>query len=168
MATYHLAQLNIARMRAPLDDPLMRDFTAALPEINALADASAGFVWRLTDDDGVDATALRPFAQDLLVNMSVWTSLTALRDYIYRTAHLEFLRRRREWFRADGPAPHAVLWWLPAGRLPTLDEARERLDRLATIGPGPAAFSLRHPFPAPDRDAAAVGATGVGGRATGR
>ncbi|MFY1669259.1 DUF3291 domain-containing protein [Plantactinospora sp. WMMB334] len=151
--TYHLAQLNTARLRAPLDDPLMADFVADLPALNGLADASPGFVWRLRDDDGADATALRPFGPDLLVNLTVWESVSALRDYVYRSPHLESLRRRREWFHPAGTDPYLVLWWLPAGELPTLNEARARLDRLARTGPTSAAFTLRHPFPAPVADA---------------
>jgi hypothetical protein len=151
--SFHLAQLNLARLRAPLDDPLMADFVADLPVLNALADGSPGFVWRLRDEngDGTDATGLRPFGPELLVNLSVWESVPVLRNYVHRSPHLEALRRRREWFVHDGVAPHLVLWWVPAGHLPTLDEARERRDRLARSGPGPDAFTLRQVFPAPDR-----------------
>jgi hypothetical protein len=148
MSTYHLAQLNVALPRAPLDDPAMAGFVAGLEELNALADRSPGFVWRLVDDGGRDATALRLSDDDTMVNMSVWESLAALRNYVYRSTHLEWLRRRREWFRhADGP--YAVLWWVPAGHLPTLAEGEERLGRLAAGGPGPEAFTLREPYPEP-------------------
>ncbi|MGI5153343.1 DUF3291 domain-containing protein [Plantactinospora sp. CA-294935] len=149
---FHLAQLNIARLRAPLDDPLMADFVADLPTLNGLADTSPGFVWRLRDEEGGgdDATALRPFGPDVLVNLTVWESVPALRDYVYRSPHLESLRRRREWFHPSGADPHLVLWWLPAGELPTLADAWVRLDRLARTGPTPAAFTLRHTFPPPE------------------
>jgi hypothetical protein len=147
---FQLAQLNVARPRAPLDDPSMADFVAGLPVLNALADQSPGFVWRLTDEDGSDATGLRAFGPDLLLNMSVWESVEALRDYVYRSDHLESMRRRREWFDHEGADPYLVLWWVPAGQLPTLDEARERRDRLARFGPGPDAFTFRQPFPAPN------------------
>lgn len=150
MTTHHLAQLNIARMRAPLDDPLMADFVAALPGINARADAAPGFVWRLRDEGVADATGLRPFGPDILVNLSVWTSVEALRDFAYRTPHLEPLRRRREWFTHEGLDPYAVLWWVPAGHVPTTDEAGERLELLRAHGPGPRAFTLRQPYPAPE------------------
>ncbi|MFC6017299.1 DUF3291 domain-containing protein [Plantactinospora solaniradicis] len=149
--TFHLAQLNVARLRAPLDDPRLADFVADLPTLNGLADNSPGFVWRLRDEEAnaPDATALRPFGPDLLINLTVWESVSALRDYAYHSPHLEALRRRREWFHPAGSDPHLVLWWLPTGELPTLDQARDRLDRLARTGPTPDAFTLRHPFPAP-------------------
>lgn len=147
---FHLAQLNIARMKAPLDDPAMADFVAGLPVLNALADGAPGFVWRLVDDDGVDSTGLRPFGPDVLVNLSVWESVEALRAYAYQTrGHLEALRRRREWFHYDGIGEHLVLWWIPAGTLPTVQEAGERRDLLNRSGPTPEAFTLRHTFPAP-------------------
>lgn len=149
MPTYHLAQLNIARPRGALDGPEMADFMARLNEINALADAAPGFVWRLVDADGVDATKLRPFGPDLMVNMSVWESVEALYDFTYRTAHLDVLRRRREWFDHDGLAAYAVLWWVPVGEVPALDEAYRRLDLLASQGPTALAFTYRTPFPAP-------------------
>jgi hypothetical protein len=149
--TFHLAQFNQARLRAPLDDPRMAGFVADLPTLNGLADTSPGFVWRLRDEgtNAPDATALRPFGPDLLVNLTVWESVAALREYVYQSPHLESLRRRREWFHPTGAEPHQVLWWLPAGELPTLDEARTRLDRLARTGPTPEAFTFRHPFPVP-------------------
>ena len=150
MTIHHLAQLNIARMRAPLDDPLMADFMAALPGINARADGAPGFVWRLRDEAGADATGLRPFGPDILVNLSLWTSVEALREFAYRGQHLEPLRRRREWFTHDGLDAYAVLWWLPAGHVPATTEAAERLELLRRDGPGPRAFTLRQPYPAPD------------------
>jgi hypothetical protein len=149
MALHHLAQLNVARARWSLDHPAMAEFMAALPEINALADAAPGFVWRLRDDEGQDATSLRPFGPEIMLNMSVWESIEALRDYIYRTRHLDFLRRRRDWFNHDGLASHVVLWWIPAGEIPTPQQAWERLEWLTDHGPGPLAFTLREPYPPP-------------------
>jgi hypothetical protein len=150
MAGYHLAQLNIAIPRAPMADPVMADFVAGLPVLNAIADASPGFVWRLVDEGGEDATALRPWGPDIMVNMSVWESVDALRAYAYRVPeHLESLRRRREFFTHDALGPHLVLWWVPAGVIPTLDAARTRLDLLERAGPGPEAFTLRVPYPPP-------------------
>ncbi|MBY8873782.1 DUF3291 domain-containing protein [Micromonospora sp. PLK6-60] len=147
MADHHLAQLNIARLRSPIDSPELADFVAQLPEINGLADRSPGFVWRLQDDSG-DATALRPFAPDVIVNLTVWQSVESLRGFVYRSAHLEPMRRRREWFvPLDGP--HLVLWWIPADALPTITEAAERLALLHRDGPSAAAFTLREPHPAP-------------------
>jgi hypothetical protein len=144
----HLAQLNTARLIEPLEHPLLADFVALLPEINALADATPGFVWRLVDDDGAGATGLRPFGADVIVNLSVWESLEALRGYVYRSRHLEPLRRRREWFH-PAPVPRSVMWWVPPGHRPPVTEAADRLARLVADGPGPEAFTLREPFPAP-------------------
>jgi Domain of unknown function (DUF3291) len=147
---WHLAQLNIAHPLAPLDAARMAGFVGGLAEINALADAAPGFVWRLRDEDGPDATSLRPYGPDIMVNYSVWESVEALRDFAYRGPHLESLRRRREWFDYAGIEAHLVLWWTPAGVIPTLDEARDRLELLTRKGPGPDAFTLRKPFPPPD------------------
>jgi hypothetical protein len=148
---WHLAQLNIAHPVAPLDDARMADFVRDLVAINALADRAPGFVWRLRDEDGADATSLRPYGPDTMVNMSVWESVEALRDFTYRGPHLDSLRRRREWFDYAGIEAHLVLWWVRAGVTPTLDEARDRLELLARKGPVPQAFTLRRPYPAPDR-----------------
>jgi hypothetical protein len=138
----HLAQLNVATLVAPIDSPELAVFVAGLDRINAIAESSPGFVWRLVGE-GNDATSLRPFPDpDVIVNLSVWTSRDALRSFMYRTDHASFLRRRREWFRPmDTPA--VVLWHVPAGHLPSLDEARERLDALTLNGPSPHAFGLR-------------------------
>lgn len=143
----NLAQLNIARVRFPLDGPELKDFVDGLPEINALGDNSPGFVWRLTDDGGADATALRPYAgqDDILINMSVWVSLEALRDFVYHTKHLEYMRRRREWFDHAGLEAYLVLWWVPEGHLPTVAEGKERLEHLVKHGPSPRAFTFRDP-----------------------
>jgi hypothetical protein len=151
MTNLHLAQLNIAIPRAPLDDPSMAGFTNDLSAINALADAAPGFVWRLVGDGDDDATGLRPFGPNVMVNLSVWESVEALRNFTYGDAnHLESLRRRREWFSHEGLGSHLVLWWIPAGTIPTLDEAGRRLALLDQQGPGPAAFTLRTPFPSSD------------------
>ncbi|WP_017556266.1 DUF3291 domain-containing protein [Nocardiopsis baichengensis] len=158
MTSHHLAQLNIAALKAPIDSPLLADFVAGLAPINALADASPGFVWRYTDEDTDDATASRPFGPDVIVNLSVWQDLESLRAFTYRDdGHLDYMRRRREWFTPLG-RPGLVLWWVPAGVLPTLAEGGERLARLTADGPTPEAFTFRHPFPAPSaRTAAASG-----------
>ena len=144
--SHHLGQLNIARAVAPIDDLAMADFVANLDRINELGDASPGFVWRLKDETGA-ATSIHAFDDPLMiVNLTVWTSIEALRAYAYRSAHVEVFRRRREWFvPLDGP--NLVLWWIPAGHIPSLDEARHRLDHLAANGPTPAAFTLKAPFP---------------------
>jgi heme-degrading monooxygenase HmoA len=145
---WHLAQVNIALPREPLDAPLLADFVAALAPVNAVADASPGFVWRLQTEDG-DATAIRAFGDDrLIVNMSVWQSLEALRAFVYGDAHAAVLRRRREWFVRLGQ-PETALWWVPAGTTPGLEDAEERLAHLRAHGATPRAFTLREPAPAP-------------------
>jgi heme-degrading monooxygenase HmoA len=147
MAAHHLAQVNVATVRAPLDSPELAGFVAQLESINALADHSPGFVWRLQTEDG-DATAIRPFQDErIMVNLSLWESLEALRTFVYASRHLDVMRRRREWFhRMDA---YLALWWVPAGTIPTVAQAKDRLQLLAGNGPGPDAFTFRVPFPAP-------------------
>ncbi len=144
MAEVHLAQLNIARMKFPLGAPEMAGFVARLEDINALADAAPGFVWRLQTEDG-DATAIDFFGNDYLVNMSVWRDLESLREFAFRSAHREVLARRHEWFEVMEEA-YAVLWWIPAGTIPTLEEADTRLQALRRDGPTPRAFTFARPF----------------------
>jgi len=146
---YHLAQLNVARMLAPLTDPLMAGFVARLDEINALADGRPGFVWRLQTEDG-DATSLRPFEDDLiLVNLSLWASLQDLSSFVYASDHRQVMKQRRQWFsRFDGS--YMALWWVPQGHIPTIEEARERLEHLRTHGETSHVFTFKKPFPAPD------------------
>lgn len=148
MSRYRLAQLNIATLKAPLDSPLLADFVANLDRINQLAEQSPGFEWRLQDEGG-DATALRPFGEEVVVNMSVWRDVQALSDYAFKSAHVEIMRRRREWFERMGEA-YAVLWWVPQGHQPSLSEAAERLALLQSQGPSPQAFSFKQAFPPPD------------------
>src|SRR5688572_1201857 len=128
MSTYQLAQLNIARLLAPIDSPTLADFVANLDRINELAESSPGFVWRLKDEAG-DATAIRPFGDDVIVNMSVWQDIVALKNYVYYSGHLDVMRRRREWFERMAEA-HMVLWWVPTNHIPTVEEALQRLDTL--------------------------------------
>jgi hypothetical protein len=142
-----LAQLNIGLPVAPLTEPQLAGFMEALEPVNALADAAPGFVWRLQTEDG-DATAIRPFDDErLLVNMSAWTSVEALAAFVYSGLHRTVMARRREFFVPMRKAFH-VLWWTEG--LPTLDEAKARLEHLRTHGPTPHAFTFRSPFPAPD------------------
>lgn len=152
MRAYELAQLNISRLLAPLDAPLLKDFVDNLERINALAEASPGFVWRLQTDEG-DATALRPFGKDIIVNMSVWRDVPSLQAFAFRSAHREFLRRRAEWFEPPSQ-PMAVLWWVPRGHRPDLAEARTRLEQLRRHGPGAIAFTFREAFAPPGSAAA--------------
>ena len=147
MPPFELAQLNVARLVAPLDSPVLADFVANLERINTLAERSPGFVWRLQTEVG-DATGIRHFGDDILVNLSVWRDVAALRDFVYRTAHVEIMRRRTEWFeRMD--AACMVLWWVASGRRPTLEEADVRLHRLREAGPTAEAFLFRRPFAPP-------------------
>jgi hypothetical protein len=152
MAGYELAQLNMGRILAPLDTPTMAGFTGALDEINALADRAPGFVWRLQTEDG-DATAIRAFDDDmLLLNMSVWTSIEALAEFVYRSDHRAVMVQRRKWFERMDEA-FTVLWWVPAGHRPSTLEAKDRLEHLRRHGPTATAFTFRTPFPAPDAEA---------------
>jgi hypothetical protein len=147
---FHLAQVNIGRLRAPLEDPIMDGFRNQLDVINALADATPGFVWRLQTEEG-NAMAIRPFDGDerMAINMSVWVSLEALQQFVYRSAHAAPLRDRRQWFEPiDGPI--LALWWIPVGHTPTVTEAIERLQLLKARGPSRDAFTFRKPFPSPD------------------
>ena len=166
---HHLAQLNIGRTKAPLDSELLSGFVEALEHVNALADSSPGFVWRLQTEEG-DATSIRAFEDELMiVNMSVWDSVEALWDFVYDSGHLEVMRRRREWFTRMREA-FMCLWWIPAGELPTVADAEDRLERLRAEGPTPYAFTFKQRFeprgarPQADGAPAAAGATGVGGR----
>lgn len=150
MTDFHLAQVNIARLSAPIDSPQLAEFVASLEPLNAVADASPGFVWRLQTEAG-DATSLRIFDDEwLIVNMSVWESLDALRDYVYRTAHADVLRRRLEWFDRPIDADLA-LWWIEAGSIPSLPHAEERLRTLRSEGPSPDVFTLKNAYPPPER-----------------
>jgi hypothetical protein len=155
---YHLAQVNIGRFRAPLADPLMEGFRTQLDPINALADRAPGFVWRLQTEDG-NATAIRPYAGDdlMAINMSVWESLEALQQFVYKTGHVATLRGRRQWFE-EIEGPILALWWVPVGHIPTVSEAQERLRYLKEHGPTPHAFTFRTPFPAPHGDSGDVDA----------
>jgi len=153
MSSYQLAQLNIAIMREPLASPAMADFVANLDRINLLADGTPGFIWRLQTEDG-DATALRPLGADTLVNMSVWRDVESLGAFVYRSAHADIMRRRREWFERMAQA-YVVLWWVPAGHRPSIAEALARLDLLRAHGASAQAFTFRQPFPAPDVDSSA-------------
>jgi hypothetical protein len=142
----HLAQLNIAHLRAPIDSAELATFVALLEPLNDLAERSPGFVWRLKESE-VDptATVVHDYGDHLLVNFSVWESRDALWDYVYRSGHLDVLRRRKEWFHRVAE-PYTVMWWIPEGVVPTLDEAMRRLERLRAEGPGPEAFTFKDPY----------------------
>jgi hypothetical protein len=150
MEDYELAQLNIALMVAPLDSSVMADFVANLDKINALAERSPGYVWRLQTDDG-DDTAERPFGEDYLINLSVWKDIESLYNYVYKSAHLEIMRRRKEWFERMREA-YTVLWWVPTGHRPTVAEAKDKLEQLRFLGPSADAFTFKKPFPPPETE----------------
>jgi hypothetical protein len=150
MSKYQIAELNIGNLAAPLDSPQLKDFVDNLDRINALAEKSDGFVWRLVGD-GNDATSLRPLGDNVLVNLSVWRDTESLKDYVYRSAHMPIMRRRRDFFTRMGEA-HMVLWWVPAGHQPPVSEAVERLMHLRQHGPSPQAFTFGEAYPPPDAD----------------
>src|SRR5690349_16158145 len=152
MSAVHLAQLNIGRLRWPVDDPRVRPFVEQLDAVNALAESTPGFVWRLTAEGGAPSSYVRADEDPLvIVNLTVWASVEAFRAFTYGAggAHAAVLRRRREWFeRMEGAT--SAMWWIAAGARPTLEEARARLAHLRAHGPTPYAFTLAAPFPAPD------------------
>lgn len=145
---YDLAQLNVGRSVAPMDDPRMADFVARLDEINRLAERSPGFVWRLQGDNG-NATGLKVSDDPrFIVNLTVWESIDALHAYTYRSDHKTVFARRFEWFeRASGP--NVVLWWQPRDTLPTVEDALRRLGLLEDLGPTLEAFTFKQPFEPP-------------------
>jgi Domain of unknown function (DUF3291) len=144
MGCFHIAEVNIALARAPVDSPLLADFNAMLDPINALADSAPGFVWRLQTEDG-DATGIRAFGDDrIIVNMSVWESIEHLADFVYRSGHVDVMRRRREWF--ERIRLYMTLWWVPVAHEPTLAEAEARLEHLRKHGPTPHAFTFKRRF----------------------
>ncbi|MEY2571297.1 MAG: hypothetical protein QOE63_1647 [Acidimicrobiaceae bacterium] len=146
--SHQLALLNVARLVAPLDSPPIADFVANLDPVNAVADAAPGFVWRHQDDSG-NSTSVRMLDDDMMiVNLAVWESIEALSAYAYGGAHREMLRRRREWFERMAEA-YLVLWWVPTGHRPSVDEAEARLLHLRANGPSAHAFTFRDPFPVP-------------------
>lgn len=144
---FHLAQMNIGRVRAPLGDPIMAGFVAQLDAINAEAERTPGFVWRLQGDGGESSSYLRAYPDPLLlVNLTVWESVEALHAYTYRSGHAAVFRRRKEWFEASDSA-YLVLWWVPAGHIPTIEEGKARLEHLWEHGPTSVAFTFRQQFP---------------------
>ncbi len=145
---YHLAQINISRLIAPLDDPKIAEFVSQLGPINALADKALGFVWRLQSESG-NATDIAynedPF---VIVNMSVWESIETLREFAYKSSHREVFRNRAKWFE-KAVKPGYCLWWIPSGHIPTVAEGRERLEHYQQHGATPHSFWFSQPFPQP-------------------
>ncbi len=139
----HLAQLNIARLKHPIDDPRVAGFVDNLDRVNAVAERSGGFVWRLKDETG-DATSIRAFDDPaVIVNMSVWQDAETLEHFVWNTVHKQVYRRRAEWFEALGKQ-HFVMWWVDEGHVPTLQEAGERLDHVEANGDSDHAFGWAH------------------------
>ena len=148
--SFQLAQFNLARLLHPLEDPRIREFVDGLEPINALAERSEGFVWRLQSESGNATDVRHPWSADpfVIVNMSVWERPEDLKQYVYRSGHLEYFQRRAAWF--EKPAePNYVLWWVPRGHTPTLDEAHDRLEHYRAHGASPYAFWFGSLFPAP-------------------
>ncbi|SEH01911.1 protein of unknown function [Nonomuraea solani] len=142
----HLAELNVAHLRAPIDSPEIAEFVALLGPINAVADEAPGFVWRLKESEtDPTATVIHDYGDHLLINFSVWESLDALWNYTYRSDHLEVLRRRREWFLRLAE-PYMVMWWVPEGHIPSLAEGMRRLELLRAEGPSPRAFTFKDSY----------------------
>jgi len=155
MAGFHLAQLNVARMRFPVDSPELADFVALLPLVNKIADESPGFVWRLQEASG-DSTGIRAFDDPMmLVNASVWESVEALREFVYRSGHIQPMRQRAQWFEKPAEA-HMVLWWVAEGHIPSIAECIERLNYLRSQGDSEYAFTFAKTFPAPEIKTAEV------------
>lgn len=146
---WQLAQSNIARMRYDLDDPRMNDFVSRLDELNRLADTSCGFVWRYESPDN-DVTEIEVFGnQRILFNLSVWESVEELQSYVYRSDHVQAVRRRADWFETTDRSP-LVLWWIRAGHRPTVHEAKARFESLWAHGPTADAFTFRNRHPRPE------------------
>ena len=145
---YHLAQINIGRLVAPIDDPRIAEFVAQLELINGVADKAPGFVWRLQSDSGNATDIVYNDDPFMIVNMSVWDALEALREYAYKSDHMKVFRDRAKWFEKLDK-PHYCLWWIPAGHIPTVAEGRERLEHYQTHGATPYSFWFSQPFPQP-------------------
>ena len=149
MSGYQIAQMNVGRAVAPLDDPRLAEFMNRLDEVNALADEAPGFVWRLQSESGNATDILISDDPRFIVNMSVWENVEDLFGYVYQTGHTEVMAKRRQWFeKHDGP--YMVLWWVPAGHQPTPQEGMRRLALLAKHGPTPRAFTFKKRFPQPE------------------
>ena len=145
---FHLAQINIGRLLAPIDELLIADVKNNLDPINQLAEQSPGFVWRLKGDNN-NATDFHPFGDELdIVNMSVWESVKALKAFAFQSEHMEFMKRRREWFIKYTTA-YMALWWIDEGHTPTVEEAKAHLHSLDKYGPTPFGFTFGQLFSPP-------------------
>ncbi len=148
LSAHHLAQVNVAQAKADMDSDLMQGFVSRLDEINALAESAEGFIWRLKEDSG-SATAIRVSDDPLLlINMSVWVNLESLKHYVYKSLHVELIKDREVWFNKMGES-HQALWWIPAGHIPSTEEARKKLEYIRKTGPSEEAFTFAKPYPTP-------------------
>ena len=148
MAIFHIAQVNVAQAKAGMASDLMQGFVSRLDEINTLADGADGFIWRLKEDSG-SATAIRVFDDPLLlINMSVWTNLDALKHYVYKSLHVDLIKDRDAWFNKLGQS-HQALWWIPVGHIPNVEEAQKKLEYIRKFGPSAEAFTFAKPHPMP-------------------
>ena len=139
----HLAQINIAKMLEPIDSTLLADFVAQLDEINALGEASEGFVWRFKDETG-NATNVQPFANPMIiVNMTVWESVESLKNFTYKSDHVRVFRERRKWFDPNFDLPNLAMWWIEEGHIPTLEEAQSKIYQLHEFGASEEVFTFR-------------------------
>lgn len=142
---YHLAQLNIAKLKAPLEDPSIEGFVSKLDEINALADSSQGFIWRLQEEDG-SAVNISVFDDEyLIVNMSVWESIEDLKNFVYKSGHVKVYLQKDSWFHKMTDH-HMVLWWIEKGEIPDIFDAKNRLKHLQENGPSSFAFTFKNVF----------------------
>lgn len=148
MSDWQLAQLNVAQLLAPAESPQLAEFFANLDRINALADQAPGFLWRLQDEQG-SATNFRPFGEDVLVNISIWADIEPLHNYVYRSEHIVIMAKRKQWFEILRDA-YSVLWWIPAGTFPTMEQAHEKLELLGMKGASSEAFTFKDSFPSPE------------------
>jgi hypothetical protein len=149
MSAFELAQLNIGIIKGPIDGPVMAEFVANLDPINALAERTPGFVWRFQTEEG-NATSVRPYPENenMAINLSVWKDVDALRLFVFHSDHVKIMRRRAEWFEKMDQA-FLVLWWVPKGHRPTVEEAKARLETLRRKGPTAEAFTFRQAYPSP-------------------
>ncbi|MEP6614636.1 MAG: DUF3291 domain-containing protein [Mucilaginibacter sp.] len=155
---YHIAQINIAKMLAPIDSPVMAEFVANLDGINALAEGSPGFVWRLKEE-GNNATSIKVYDDDfIIVNMSVWENTDALRQFVYQSHHVEIFKQRRQWFEKMSDM-HMALWYIPSDYTPTAMDGVERLNYLRNNGETPFAFSFKKQFTVEELNAYTLGNT---------
>ncbi|MBO0789530.1 MAG: DUF3291 domain-containing protein [Ktedonobacteraceae bacterium] len=146
---YYIAEMNIGRIRAPYDDPIMAGYVKRRREMDTLARRSPGFIWRRTGP-GSNAKETDLYEdQTIIANVSVWATIEDFANFVYKTGHQEVIDRGHEWFVSlDGP--HYAMWWVPQGHLPSAEEARERLEYLRTYGETPYAFTFKRWFPSPD------------------